>query len=146
MSHARSQIRAAIAQMLTGLELTEGRVFPSRIFSLDESQLPSISVFTTEEAVTRISLNKPPRVHRDVTVVIEGHAMVDESVDETLDELASQIEQAMSVEIQASGVVIPASFKSTVTEFSDEGEQQIGVVRLTYVASYSTLETTPQTL
>lgn len=145
MAHARKQIRDAVSALLTGLSTTGQRVYPSRAFSLEESELPSISVFTANEAVTRTTM-APIRYHRDLEVIIEGHAVADELVDDSLDQISAEVEVAMSGALVADGVTLSTQLLSTASSLSGEGESQVGVIRLTYTIPYSTLESTPESL
>jgi len=148
--HARESIRHAIAALMRGTSTAGANVFPSRLFSLDESQLPSISVFTTDESntetVTKLTLSQPPLVQRDLPVLIEAHAVMDENVEQVLDNLAVEIEKAMAQQIAVDGKNIPARLVSTQTTFSGDSDRQVGVIRLIYAATYATRENTPDQL
>lgn len=154
--HARQAIRYAIADLMRATETAGGNVFPSRLFSLEESELPSISVFTTDdanaEAVSRVSLGRSSTssaaalISRELPVIIEAHAVMDDNVDDVLDSIAVEIEQAMAQVITVSSRVIPARLVSTQTTFSGDSDLQVGVIRLIYSAAYSTREDTPDQL
>lgn len=148
--HARKQIRDAIALLLMDLTTTGHRVFPSRIYSLDESELPSLSVFTADtgndEVITKITLGNPPRFHRVCPLIIEGHAMVYEGIDDTLDQISEEIEIAMSAPLAVGGRTVPAQLQSTAKELIGDSESQIGIVRLVYSVPYVTAENTPHIL
>jgi hypothetical protein len=150
LMHARQAIRYAIAELLRSTATAGNHVFPSRLFSLDESELPSISVFTTDdsnvETVTKLTLSRPPLVQRELPVVIEAHAVMDETIDDVLDNLAVEIETAMAQAIMIGGTQISARLVSTQTTFSGESELQVGVIRLIYAATYATRENTPDQL
>lgn len=148
--HARRSIREAIAALMRNTATAGSRVYPSRLFSLDESELPSISVYTTDDAnaevVTKLTLSRPVRVNRELPVIIEAHAVMDESIDDLLDGLALEIEQAMSLSIIVGQVELSSRLISTQTTFSGDGELQVGVIRLIYSVAYSTREDTPDSL
>lgn len=150
MAHVRAQIRQGIAQVLTGLNKTGSRVYPSRMFSLDESDLPSISVYTTDEAspeeITKVTLGTPSRLHRNLPLIIEGHAIVDEKIDDELDQIALEIEVAMGAPFSIDSHALAVRLVSTQMIISGDGDAQVGVVRLLYSISYSTLETSPDSL
>lgn len=144
--HARAQIRTGIASLLTNLATTGPRIYPSRVFSLEESELPSLSVFTSTESVTRTTMGPPVRYHRDLTVIIEGHAIADELVDDVLDQISAEVETAMAGALIIDSRTLSTQLVSTESSLSGEGETQVGVVRLTFTIPYSTLETTPDSL
>lgn len=148
--HARTSIREAIADLMRETATAGANVFPSRLFSLDEGQLPSISVYTTDdsniEVVTNITLARPPRLHRELPVIVEAHAVMDERIDDVLDDLAVEIERAMSAPIVIGGTQVSSRLTSTQSTFSGDSELQVGVIRLIYSVAYSTREDTPDSL
>lgn len=147
--HVRAQLRRVIADMMRSTSVGEN-VFPSRLFSLDDEQLPSISVYTTDEsnleAVTKVTLGRPPIINRTMPLVIEAHAKIDDGIDDTLDALAAEIERAMASEIYVEERMIPAQLVSTQTFFSGDSDQEVGVIRLIYSVAYSTREDAPESL
>lgn len=150
MPHARKQIRDAVVEMLADLQTTGRNVYPSRIYSLDESELPSLSVFTvdeqSDEVVTKVTLGRPAKLHRACPLVIEGHAMVDENIDDVLDQIALEVEVAMSAALVIGARELSAQLKSTGKTLLGDAEDQIGIVRLLYTVPYVTAENTPDIL
>lgn len=150
MPHARKQIRDAVTAMLQGLSTTGANVFPSRVYSLDESRLPSLSVFTVDqgndEVVTKITLGNPPRFKRDCPLIIEGHGLVDDDIDDLLDQISLEVEKAMSGALTIGSRTLSALLQSTGKDLIGDSESQIGIVRLVYTVPYVTSETTPDIL
>lgn len=153
MPHARKQIRSAVATMLGGLQTTGSHVFPSRVYSLDPDQLPSVSVFTVDsgnqETVTRVTMGSPgspPRFHRVCPLIIEGHALVSEDVDDVLDQISLEVEVAMSAAITVGSRTLTAKLESTSKELIGDSEDQIGIIRILYTVPYVTAENTPDVL
>lgn len=150
MAHARKQIRDAVVALLEDLSTTGSRVFASRVYSLDEDELPSLSVFTVDsgadEVVTRITMGNPPKFHRVCPLVIEGHALVDENIDDTLDQISLEVEVAMSQPLTIGSRTLPAQLQSTGKDLIGDHESQIGILRMVYSIPYVTAENTPDTL
>jgi hypothetical protein len=153
MAHARKQIRDAVVALVTDLATTGRNVYPSRVYSLADEELPSVSVFTgdagNDEVVTKVTLgtsSKFPLFKRDCPLLIEGHAKVSEDIDDVLDQIALEVEVAMSNPITIGDRIVPAQLRSTAKETSGEGEDQVGVVRLLYIVTYVTAENTPDVL
>ncbi len=153
MPHARKQLRDAVVPMVTDLTTTGRNVFPSRVYSLDDSELPSVSVFTidtgSEETATKLTHGLPgkgPLFRRVCPLIIEGHAKVSDNVDDVLDQISLEIEVAMSAPITVGNRAVPAQLQSTTKELIGDGEDQIGIVRLLYAATYVTVENTPDVL
>jgi hypothetical protein len=150
MSHARKQIRDAVVALVTDLATTGRNVFPSRVYSLADEELPSLSVFTidgnSDEVVTKVTLGntgKFPLFKRDCPLLIEGHAKISDDIDDVLDQISLEVEVAMSDPLTIGERTVPAQLRSTSKELSGEGEDQIGVVRLLYIVTYVTAENTP---
>jgi hypothetical protein len=141
--HARAQIRYAVVDLVTGLPTTGQRVYPSRVFSLDETDLPSTSVFTKGEDV---STNAPSITQRKISLVLEGHAIVDELIDDVLDQIAAELEQAMAGSLVVAGQTLTAQLQQTEFEFLGDSETKVGLVRLTYLVPYATRRATPDSL
>jgi hypothetical protein len=153
MAHARKQIRDAVSVLLANLSTTGSRVYPSRVYSLDADELPSVSVFTVDsgndESVTRVTLgssNQAPRFHRICPLIIEGHAKVSDDVDDVLDQISLEIEVAMSAPLTIGSRTLSAQLQSTGKELIGDSEDQIGIVRLLYTVPYVTAENTPDVL
>jgi hypothetical protein len=150
MPHARKQIRDAVVALLVDLATTGRNVYPSRIYSLDESELPSLSVFTvdeqSDEVVTKATLGTPAKFHRVCPLIIEGHAMVDENIDDMLDQIALEVEVAMSAALVVGTRTLPAQLQSTGKTLLGDNEDQVGIVRLVYTVAYVTAENTPDVI
>lgn len=146
--HQRQAIRVKVRDLLVaGATVAGPRVFPSRVLPLRQLQLPSLAVYTTEEAVTADSLQTAPReLTRGLTLVIEGWvragAVTDpdvEYVDDQLDDLADQVEQIMHADPYLGDTVGESILASTETEIVEEGERTMGLLVMTYNVTYRTL-------
>ena len=150
MPHARKQIRDAVVALLADLATTGRNVYPSRTYSRDESELPSWSVFTIDESsdeiVTKVTLGNPPRFHRLCPLILEGHAVADEDIDDVLDQMALEAEVAMSAPLTIGTRTLSAQLQSTSKVTDGEGEDIFGHVRLVYDVAYVTAENTPDVI
>jgi len=146
LQHARARIRKLVAAKLTGLASTGDNVFPSRSFPLTREKLPSISVYTPEETVTSLTLATPVRLHREVSVFIEVHALQDAEVEDVLDTCALEIEVAMSQDFVLDEHQLSTQLQATTTQTLDDADVPIGVMRMIYLIPYSTTEATPDKL
>ena len=48
-NHVRQQIRERVGTVLTGLTTTASRVFESRVYALQDSELPALLIYTKTE-------------------------------------------------------------------------------------------------
>lgn len=143
MTHPRQAIRHAVADLLTNQTDAGARVYSTRIPPLKKPELPAISVYTADEEVDLAwSLGSGPReLRRLVNVAIEG-AVIGDNVDDAMDALASQIEKAMSANrwlgftddtvVQLYDIILI----STELDTGEQGQREVGVVRLTYRVEY----------
>ena len=137
MSHARQQIREACAALVTGLTTTGSRVFQSRMRPQASASLPCLLVTTNDEEITPGTIGTI--YERSLLLSIRGFAMGSATLDDTLDQIAVEVETAMA-----------AYYRATLTaieiDFDDEIEKPVGSVDLRYRVMYHTAAGTPGTL
>lgn len=143
MSHARQQIREAVASAVTGLTTTGNRVFQSRVHSFGPEKLPALAVYTLDETVRYLSDERVQM--RTVDTVIEAYAKVSEDLDDTLDTICAEVETAMGADITLGGLAFDVVLARTTIGLSGEGDKPVGVARITYQISYQTDEGAPET-
>lgn len=142
MSHARQQIREAVATLVTGLTTTGSNVFQSRVYRLQASELPALLVYTNTETVERSHMTSG--LVRELTLRVEGIAKALANIDDTLDTIGAEVEAAL-------GGQEPAGVEDLVLQSADvtingEGEQQVGAIVMDYLVRYRTNEAAPETI
>ena len=137
MSHVRKLIRDDLVSTVTGLATTGANVFRSRVNPNEASKLPCLCVYTLSETAERTAMNGN-QIFRDLEVLIEGYARSRTALDDTLDTIAVEVEEALAVD-PTRGVNALSTYL-TNSEFSleDGGDQPIGVVKLTFQVQYVT--------
>ena len=145
MAHVRQQIRDAVTVLVTGLTTTGSNVFQSRVYNLQESNLPALKVYTSSEdiALEDGTLDAP---QRNLSLVIEGNAQATATLDTTLDEIAKEVEIALGADITIGGLAIGIDLDNTQMQLTGEGDQPIGSVLLTYDIHYRTPFGDPETV
>lgn len=146
MSHARTQIRNAVRVLLQAYTSVGSNVYESRIYPLNDPKLPAILIYTKEETLLDQSMSKPRTMQRQVQLVIEIYAKASNNVDETIDNLAAEIEQLLGGDPTIGGKAKDSMLVTTEIQFSDEGEKPIAIGILSYAVHYAVKENTPQTL
>ena len=127
--HVRQQVREEIAGILVGLSNTSDRVFTSRVYPIQETDLPCLMIKTEQERVDYQTVNKPAQQEREITLVIEAIAKANEALDNTLDDICKEVEIVMDTvavltrDIQLAGTNI---------ELSVLGNQPIGQATMIY--------------
>ena len=144
MAHIRKSIRENIGTALTGLSTTGSSVFESRTFPLNFSNLPALLVYTKDEEISEYSLRNPRTQFRQLQVVIEAHIKGTTNIDDTIDTIAEEVEEAMVSDITRGGHAKDTRLQSTEIEF-EEATSKVGLGRFTYVIDYATVENAVQT-
>lgn len=144
--HARTQIRSAVATICTGLAATGSRVFVTRNYPIASAEMPGLCIYTTEERSGPEIMRAPRRLLRELSIVVEGYARGTGDVEAALDAIAAQVETAIGTDPTLGGTVRRVHIAQTETIQSADGEQPIGIVRLTFAAEYATAENAPETL
>lgn len=145
MAHVRKQIRDAVALLVTGLDTTKANVYVSRTYPVDLSALDEKSallIYTLTEQSERHAMGVA--LVRLVSVAVQGLAQINDTIDDTLDEIAAEVEAALGGS-DLNGLV--DEFVLTASEFSivGEGAEEAGSVRMTWTARYYTDETDAET-
>lgn len=143
MPHHREAIRDAIVTACTSLTTTGARVYRSRVYPLAADKLPGLVVYCrSETSEPELVVGIPRKLVRIAQFVVEGYARATADVDETLDDIAAEVETAIGGS-QLSSNVRDCTLTSTDIELADGGDQPLGIVRLTFAVTYRTAENNP---
>jgi hypothetical protein len=140
MSHLRQLIRSNIVTTVTGLSTTASRVYQTRIYPLEQSKLPGLCVYTKSEETEYVTIGLPRRQERTLEVVVEIYASAISGLDNTLDTISAQIEEALATDITRGGYAKDTKVIAFEADFDGSGEQPVGVGRLTVQVTYSDRE------
>jgi hypothetical protein len=139
-THARQQIREAVATALTGLTTTGTRVYQSRMLPTDA--LPCLLIETNGEEIERMG-GLGATQQRRLQIAVRGFAKASANVDDTLDAIALEVETALETAgTLGSKIKGYINLDAVETEF-DELEKPVGVVSLRYSAIYVTQAGSP---
>jgi len=146
MPHVRTQIRNAVAAALTGLTTTGPRVHPSRVWPLQQTDLPALLVYTTSDQVDyeRSTIGRPRKLWRDLELVVEARAASAAGLDDTLDRIETEVIAALNLDITLGGLAKEIEIAGTEIEF-DTAETPIGTNRMTFRLAYRHREDDPNT-
>ena len=134
--HCRRTLRETAATLLTGLTTTGSRVHQSRIPPRLSSDLPCILIHTESEHISPATIGNPQ--DRALEVVVEGYAMVNANLDDTLDQIAYEVEVAMSNDARF-------RLRRINVDFDESLEKPAGVIRLTFEILFFTTAGDPGT-
>lgn len=139
MAHPRELIRKQAVIMLLGNTLAGTKVFASRVEPFIsrswEQELPAIVVYTMDESAEIYSA-APREYLRKVELVVEIHAAGTETLDDTLDTIARQVEMVLMADDTLGDTVNDLQYTRTRMVLRDEGETLIGGCRISFDAQY----------
>lgn len=154
MSHARQQIREAVATLLKVTATTWGQVFETRIPTA-RAVMPYLLVFSDGEASEAISPMAPGVYLRDLNLVVAGRLRLPgnndtETIEDRMDALAAVVEARLTFAALLSPLPQIKGLRLASTEqvvvIDDQSAPQYAEVTLAFVARYATAEGAPETL
>lgn len=140
-NHIRQQLREAVASAVTGLTTTSTRVFQSRAYPLQVSDLPCLVVTTDGDSITQNTLHHPYVQERSVQLRIEGYAVGTTNLDDTMDGICKEVE--IAVDNATLTMVDDIGFAGTQLDTSVVGEKPVGKLTLIYRITVRTLSNSP---
>ena len=139
-NHVRQQLREAIATVVTNLTTTGARVFQSRAYPLQESDLPCLLVKTESERIDYQTIHTSTLQERDITVTIEAVARATANLDDTMDKICKEVEIAINA---ASTIAKDIVLVGTNLDTSVVGNQPVGTAVMIYKMRVYTLSNAP---
>lgn len=145
MAHLRTQIRQAVKAALLGLPTTGANVFTSRPGPLPDSKLPALVIETNAEDASGFDLQDETD-DRDLTLLVIGRAKHTDELDDVLDQIALEVEQAMKAHGAAAleGLAESISYSGMRVGASADLEKPAGEIRLAYAVRYLPASADPQ--
>jgi hypothetical protein len=145
-NHVRQQIREAVALRLTGLETTGTRVYQSRLIVLQADELPALLIATNSESIELIDIGINALQQRTLTISVTALVKAIDSLDDMLDTVIKEVEQAMSASLTANtldGLVKDLVLTGIEIEMNSDMEVPAGQAVLTFNANYYTRAQAP---
>ncbi len=146
MAHVRKQIRDAIETAVTGLATTGANVFGSRVYPIEVSTLPCLAVYTSEESIEHLTMNRGSReTQRVLNVVVAGVAQAAANLDDTLDTIIKEVETAIAADPTLGGIARDCMLTEIAIEMDASGEKPTGTARMTWTTVYHVAENAVET-
>ncbi len=148
-AHARSQILAAVAALLT---YPDAQKHISGVHNVPRAPgVPHVFVDWTSETVEQtVVMGAPVMQQRTLTVQITGFVQATEAdLDEQADVMAERVERELADGAEGSslaGLVESWQLQSAVKEFDGQGEKPVAKLTWAYVAVYRTRANAPGTI
>lgn len=146
MAHARQTIREQVATTLTGLTTTGSNVFQSRVYPLQDSNLPALLIYTKEESSEIITMGGTRALDRELTLAVELYVKSNANSDDTIDTIADEIESAIGADTTLNNKAKDVFLISTDINYVGEGENPVAVATLNFLVNYCTDEDDPSQL
>jgi len=140
MSHLRKRIRDRIVSNVTGLTTTGARVYQTRFYPIASISQPLLLVYTLSEESEAETMTRPRKIGRKVSFTLEGMAKATSGLDDTLDAIAKDVEEAVLADPTCNSLAKDTVLTGTVIDYNAEGEQPVGSIKLTFVVTYRTTE------
>lgn len=154
MSHARQQIREAVAARLRTSSSQWGVVFETRL-PTPRAVIPYLMVFADGESAAPATDGEPLVYQRRLNLVVSGRLRLPgnndtQTVEDSMDALAAQVETTLTFAgVQASLAQLQALHLAStemVVVTNEDAQPQHAEVTLAFVAEYYTQEGIPATL
>lgn len=146
MAHIRTQIRSAVAALISGLAPIEG-VYVSRRTNIPKAKLPAATIMLTDEDSENVAMGAIPTQDRaaDLQIEIRVRSQDEDDPLQQFDAVADACAQVIEVAIAESenlgGLLKFSSYSGMTSEYSEQ--QPEGVVTLAWRIHYFTRANTP---
>lgn len=140
MAHPRALIRTHVVTLMTNLPAVQDRVYASRVYPMQQRNLPGICVFSLTETSELANEDRDLERRLDLAVDIYA-ARADGAPDDALDDLAATVEDLMEMDPTFGRLALTSWLAETTIGFDGEGDQANGLARLRYTVLYRTVPT-----
>jgi hypothetical protein len=142
-NHIRQQIRERAGTVLTGLTTTGSNVFETRIYPLENTNLPALVIYTKNETSEPIVISTNRLMSRELELIVEIYVKQTSNFDDQVDKICKEVEVAISADTTLNGLAKDCFLQSTEIEYNTEGEQPLSYAVLTFLTNYYVQETAP---
>jgi len=147
VAHARTQIRNAIVAAVTGLTTTGSSVFSSRVWPIQQSELPALVVYNDGDAVDgdmTTGLLGARKYSRVVSVIVESYAVGVSGVEDQIDQIEVEVMIALSADPTLGGLAKSLTMVRSGITLS-ESDQPVATSRMAFDVMYRHSEADPAT-
>jgi len=137
MSHARQQIREAVATAVTGLTTTGSAVYETRVYAFDV--VPCLAVYTPSEEVWETDQamgSDSNKQTRALSVVVEARTKKATLFDDQLDTICAEVEAAVMGDGSLAALVKAVDYVGVDIEYDSESEQPTAAAAIRWRVLY----------
>jgi hypothetical protein len=142
-NHIRQQIRERAGTVLTGLTTTGSNVFETRIYPLENTNLPALVIYTKNETSEPLVISTNRLMSRELELIVEVYVKQTSNFDDQVDKICKEVEVAISADTTLNNLAKDCFLQSTEIEYNTEGEQPLSYAVLTFLTNYYVQETAP---
>jgi len=142
-NHIRQQIREQVGSTLTGLTTTGANVFQTRVYPLENTNLPALVIYTKSETSEPLVISANRIMSRELQLIIEVYVKQTSNFDDEVDKICKEVEIALSGDTTINGLAKDSFIQSTEIEYNTEGEKPLSYGILTFLTNYYVDETRP---
>lgn len=136
MGNNRKEIREKIVSILKAKTDAGDRIFETRVRPFWGEELPGIAVYTESESA---EVFEEPRIYiRKLTVNVEVFAEANDALDDTLDLIASQVEDLIDTDPTLGNEVNDTRLTNTEINLVDDGKNIVGSAKISFSVTYFT--------
>ena len=129
--------------VLTGLTTTGSNVFETRIYPLENTNLPALVIYTKNETSEPLVISTNRLMSRELELIVEIYVKQTSNFDDQVDKICKEVEVAISADTTLNGLAKDCFLQSTEIEYNTEGEQPLSYAVLTFLTNYYVQETAP---
>lgn len=141
--HVRKQIRAAAVVALTSLTTTGARVYDSRVYPMQDADLPGLRVFTPEETSEPLEMGTTRARERTLTLGVDACVKANTGYADTAELICKEVEIALDANNTLGGLCKHIEPRSYGEDLSGEGEHPFVIARMKFTVVYHTRKGSP---
>lgn len=143
--HLHKQIRAAVANKLTGLITSGTRVYVNRLAPLPDDTPPALLIELNEERVSGVTMGSPQLMECELSLSVIAAAKATSALDDTLDQMSKEVQIALASGITVAGRTLDVFY--TGMGFEDaQSNKPAAVKRMTFTIPYAAMSNVPDAL
>ena len=116
-NHIRQQLRERAGTVLTGLTTTGSNVFETRIYPLENTNLPALVIYTKNETSEPIVISTNRLMSRELELIVEVYVKQTSNFDDQVDKICKEVEVAISADTTLNGLAkdcFPVTIRSSL--------------------------------
>ena len=128
---------------LTSLTTTSTRVYGSRVYPMQDANLPGLRIFTRDESSRPLEMGATRTRERTLQLIVEACVKSNTGYSDTANLIAKEVETALDNDNTLGGLCKSIEPIAYSEDLSGEEEHPIAIGRMTFEVVYHTQKGTP---